>query len=136
MKLCLGVTTPEQWEYRLRPILGAGVVWGKGGWAASQLLWRALTTDLVENWQCSGSQKSRNSNNHVSALGHGMTFAFSDVTYFSLGWWSRIPELELPDPQGRAGNRQVVCVSTYMNVCGERGEEEGRGNMTYICASK
>lgn len=23
-----------------------------------------------------------------------------------------------------------------MNVCGERGEEEGRGNMMYICATK
>lgn len=138
LKLCLGVRTPEWWECRLGPIFGAGVVWEKGGGErASYLLWRTLPKDLVENWQRSVSQKAE-----ILTKPFFGSRPWADIRsprcylFLSLGWWSRIPEVELPDARGRAGNRQGVCVSSYVNVCGECGEEEGGGNKTYIRASK
>lgn len=48
-----------------------------------------------------------------------LTLALADVTSFSLGWWSRIPELELPDPQGRAGQggEQTRCGHEHVCIC-------------------
>lgn len=93
-------------------MFGAGGVWEEGGGErAFSWLRRTLPKGLGENGQCSVSQKGE-----ILTKPHFGSRPWADIgsprCYFflSLGWWSRIPEEELPEPRGRAENRQGVCV--------------------------
>ena len=74
---------------------------------------------MLEAGNAQGVEREKFKQRWVWAPGPGLTLAFADVISFSLGWWSRIPELELPDPQGRAGQggEQSRCGHDPVCVC-------------------
>ena len=100
------------------------------------MLLRTLPADPAKSHNAQGVEKEKFKQRWVWAPGPGLTLALADVTSFSLGWWSRIPELELPDPQGRAGQggEQTRCGHEHMcvYVCGD--EEGRRDTVAVFCA--
>ena len=74
---------------------------------------------MLEAGNAQGVEREKFKQRWVWAPGPGLTLAFADVISFSLGWWSRIPELELPDPQGWAGQGGELsrCGHDPMCVC-------------------
>lgn len=108
------------------------------------MLLRTLPADPAKSRNAQGVEKEKFKQRWVWAPGPGLTLALADVTSFSWGWWSRIPQLELLDPQGRAGQGgeqtrcghdcACVCVHehTCVHICGD--EEESRDTVAVFCA--